>query len=233
MSSMVCQSWCASFAPRSPTVSQILYDLKKKHFEAPIFVCLHCAKETHSQHAMAAHCRQHVRAGMGKGTVGHIKYYPDHTFIFLGNNTQPSPPQDPGSTAQQGMAEPSMPMNQVPAEGYDGILPNYTGCFSISDLARSLQLNGSHQNIIHTSNLRAKHATLQPPNYNQVGGLSSLFPYANLLSCSANGVGTSTTPASVPPEIDLTLRLGPPTPRPTTEVSTPGIYYPFQVSRYF
>jgi hypothetical protein len=228
---MVGQASCAS--PSSSTVSQILYDLKKKQFEAPIFVCLHCTKETRSQQAMATHCRQHVRAGMGKGTVGHIKYYPDHTFIFLGYNPQPSPPQAPGSTAQQGMAEPPMHMNQVPTEGYNRILP-YTGCFSISDLARSLwiQLNGSHQNVIHTSNLHANHATLQPTNHNQVGGFMSPFPKGNLLSSSANGVETSITPASVPSEIDLRLRLGPPTPRPAAEVSTPGIYYPFQIGRY-
>jgi hypothetical protein len=116
-------------------------------------------------------------------------------------------------------------------EGYNQILP-YTGCFSISDLPRYpwIQLNGSHQNVIHTSNLRANHATLQATNnHNQIGGLRSQFPNGNLLSSSAIGVDTSTTPASVPPEIDLTLRLGPPTPRPAAEVSTPGIYYPFQI----
>jgi hypothetical protein len=60
----------------------------------------------------------------------------------------------------------------------------------------------------------------------------SPFPKGNLLSSSANGVDTSITPASVPSEIDLRLRLGPPTPRPAAEVSTPGIYYPFQIGRY-
>jgi hypothetical protein len=231
MSSMVGQATYAR--PSSPTVFQILYELKKKQFKAPIFVCLHCTKETRSQHAMATHCREHVRAGMGKGTVGHIKYYPDHTFIFVGYNPQPSPPQAPGSTAQQGMAEPPMPMNQVPTEGYNRILP-YTGCFSISDLARSpwIQFNGSHENVIPISNLCPNHANLQPTNHNQVGGLRSPFPDGgNFLSSSANGIDTSTTPASVPPEIDLTLRLGP-TPRPAAEVSTPGIYYPFRIGRY-
>jgi hypothetical protein len=37
----------------------------------------------YSQHAMATHCGQHVRAAMGKGTVGHVKYYPDHTFTLV------------------------------------------------------------------------------------------------------------------------------------------------------
>jgi hypothetical protein len=201
MPSMVDQGWYAGLATRSPTLSQILYDLRKKQLEAPIFLCLHCAKETRSQHAMAAHCRQHVQAGMGKDTVEHIKYYPDHTFTFLGNNNpQPSPTQVPGSTAQQGMTQPPMPMNQVPTGGY--ITGYYTGCFSISDLTRSPLSS------------------------------RSLFIYGNPLSSGANRVGPSTTPASVPPEIDLTLRLGP-TPRQTAEVTTPGIYYPFQISRYF
>jgi hypothetical protein len=230
------QAWYARFARARPNVSQILYDLKKKQLEGPIFLCLHCTKQTHSQYAMAAHCRQHVRAGMGKGTVKHIKYYPDHTFILLGKNSQPSPPQPPGSTAQQVMAEASKPMNQVPTRRYNWILP-YTGCLTLSDLAKSpwLQLNGSHKNsIIHTSNLHATHATLQPSRYNPIGGLSSVFPNGGLLTPNANGVGTSiTTPASASPEIDLTLRLGPPTPRPTAEVSALGTSYPFRIVHYF
>jgi hypothetical protein len=94
------QAWCTRFTRARPNVSQILYDLKKKIIRGPIFLFLHCTKQTHSQYALAAHCRQHVWAGMGKGTMKHIKYYPDHTFILLGKNPQPSLPHAPGSIAQ-------------------------------------------------------------------------------------------------------------------------------------
>lgn len=225
---MEAQAWYASFTERPrPTISQILYDLKKKVLQAPIFVCLQCAKETHSQQAMAAHCRQHVRAGMGKGTVEHIKYYPDHTFLFLCNNNPPQPnPQPPRSTGQQVMAEPTpQPVNQVPIGMYNRILP-YTGCFSKSDSAKYpwLQLNGSR----HIVNPRATHENLQQPRHSSVGGgLSSLFPSGGEIP---SYIMTRTTSAPIPPKIDLTLRLGP---TPPTEVSMPGTSFPSRNNYYF
>ena len=97
------QAWEAYYSHpvhRRPSVTKILFDLKTRELESPIFVCLHCSMESQSQQAMASHCRQHVRAGMAKGTVEHIKYYPDHTYDFLCNNPQPKP-QAPRSAQQE------------------------------------------------------------------------------------------------------------------------------------
>jgi hypothetical protein len=99
------------------------------------------------------------------------------------------------SSTKQITTEAPKPMNQVPTGSYNRIL-RYTGCLTLSDLAKSpwLQLNGSHKNsIIHTSNLRATHATLQPRRYKPIEGLSSVFPNGGLFTPNANGVGTSTT----------------------------------------
>jgi hypothetical protein len=120
---------------------------------------------------------------MGKGTVGHIKYYPDHTFIFLGYNPQPSPRQAPGSTAQQGMAEPPMPMNQVPTKGYNRIL-HYTGCFSISDMGGGSWVTRwvTVHPEISEKNLTCilqQHLSCADAHMPGAGPISNIFPISN------------------------------------------------------
>ena len=105
------QSWKAYFSHQpspKPCLTKIISDLKKRELAKPTFVCLHCTKESSSQPAMASHCKQHVQAGMPKGTVEHIKYYPDHTYFFLCSDAKPSSssadgvlPQGPNQTKQQ------------------------------------------------------------------------------------------------------------------------------------
>ncbi|RCV21474.1 hypothetical protein SETIT_4G142400v2 [Setaria italica] len=172
-------------APRRPSVTKILFDLKTRELVSPIFVCLHCSMESQTQQHMASHCKQHVRAGMAKGTVDHIKYFPDHTYDFLCNKPKPKP-HVPGSV-QQTMPQPPNQIYQVPTNWFNHIFP-YNGNIMMSELARSPQLKGPHQHL--------------------------------------DKVGSSTTPLSVPPVIDLTLRLGP-TPSSISEDSMQGTTFPF------
>ncbi|PAN24654.1 hypothetical protein PAHAL_4G242200 [Panicum hallii] len=208
------QAWEAYYsqlAPRRPSVTKILFDLKTRELASPIFVCLHCTMESQTQQAMASHCRQHVRAGMAKGTVDHIKYYPDHTYDFLCNSPQPKP-QAPRS-AQQAMP-------QVPTNRYSQILP-YSGSIIMSELARSpwVQLNGHSQHLINIPNMQ-RHTLVTP-----IEGSSSSTSGV-IMTPNYNEIGYRTTPLPVPPVIDLTLRLGP-TPRSISEDSMHGTTFPF------
>jgi hypothetical protein len=121
--------------PRPPLVL-IIYDLKKRDLTSPIFVCLQCAKEFSTQQAMAGHCKKHAQSGMAKGTVEHIKYYPDHTYTFLCNNSQPSPPVS-GSSADQILQPQPNKINQVPIGNYNLIFP-YAGAPFIHDPTQDL-----------------------------------------------------------------------------------------------
>lgn len=118
------QSWKAYFSnqpPPKPTLSKIISDLRKRELVRPTFVCLQCAKESNSQQAMASHCKQHVQAGMAKGTVEHIKYYPDHTYFFLCSDAQPS-----SSSSVDGVLPQAEPLNQTKQVPW----PSYTTVFA-------------------------------------------------------------------------------------------------------
>jgi len=215
------QAWGAYYSqpvPRRPSVTKILFDLKTRELESPIFVCLHCSMESQSQQAMASHCRQHVRAGMAKGTVEHIKYYPDHTYDFLCSNPQPKP-QAPRS-AQQAMPQPPNQIHHVPTNRYDSILP-YSGSVVMPELAISpwVQLNGHNQQLINIPNMQPPiHVPpIQGSNYSTSGGI---------MTPKHNEIGYRTTSVPVPRVIDLTLRLGP-TPRSVSEDSMHGMTFPF------
>ena len=215
------QAWGAYYSqpvPRRPSVTKILFDLKTRELESPIFVCLHCSMESQSQQAMASHCRQHVRAGMAKGTVEHIKYYPDHTYDFLCNNPQPKP-QAPRS-AQQAVPQPPIQIHQVPTNRYNQIL-SYSGYVVMSEQARSpwAQLNGHNQQLINIPNMQ------QPIHATPIQGLNCSTS-SGIMTPNHNEVGYRTIPRPVPPVIDLTLRLGP-TPRSISEDSMHGTTFPF------
>lgn len=128
------ESWKAYFTetpPPAPSLRKIIADLWPRILVNPIFVCLVCTKESSSQQAMAVHCRQHVRAGMAKGTVRHIKYNPDHTMCeLLCTNPQPGP-QDPRSANR---------VKKVPLPSYKTV-PAYTGGAFMSNLAGMLPKN--------------------------------------------------------------------------------------------
>ncbi|KAF8657469.1 hypothetical protein HU200_060030 [Digitaria exilis] len=113
-------------ALRPPSVTKILYDLERRELAKPIFVCLHCATESQTQQAMAGHCRKHVRAGMAKGTVDHVKYYPDHTYSFLCNGRKLKNPHAPIPAQQAIPQPPNQQIYQEPAHRYNRILP-YNG----------------------------------------------------------------------------------------------------------
>jgi len=130
------QTWEAYFTdtpPPEPSLTKIITDLRKRVLVSPVFVCLVCTKESSSQQHMAVHCRKHVQAGMAKGTVKHIKYYPDHTTCyFFGINPQPTP-RDSGSANR---------VRQVPMPSYKTVL-SYAGSAFVSHLASMLPENPS------------------------------------------------------------------------------------------
>jgi hypothetical protein len=144
---------------------------------------------------MAGHCKKHVKSGMAKGTVEHIKYYPDHTYTFLCNNSQPSPPVS-GSSADQILQQQPNKINQVPIGNYNPILP-YAGAPFIHD---------------PTQDLISKIDTLPSlGNFQQyVGteaGTSSSDGFNITMNQNPNGGGPSITPNRVRHNLDLTLRL--------------------------
>ncbi|KAG2610975.1 uncharacterized protein LOC120701926 [Panicum virgatum] len=130
------QTWEAYFTdtpPPEPSLTKIITDLRKRVLVSPVFVCLVCTKESSSQQHMAVHCKKHVQAGMAKGTVKHIKYYPDHTTCyFFGINPQPTP-RDSGSANR---------VRQVPMPSYKTVL-SYAGSAFVSHLASMLPENPS------------------------------------------------------------------------------------------
>ncbi|RLM54470.1 hypothetical protein C2845_PM10G09230 [Panicum miliaceum] len=129
------QTWEAYFTdtpPPEPSLAKIITDLRNRVPVSPIFVCLVCNKESSSQQHMAVHCKKHVQAGMAKGTVKHIKYYPDRTTChFFGINPQPTTPQDSGSANR---------IKQVPMPSYKTVL-YYAGNAFVSHLASMLPEN--------------------------------------------------------------------------------------------
>lgn len=140
------QSWKAYLSdqpPPKPCLTEIILGLKKRELARPTFVCLQCTKESSSQQAMASHCKQHVRAGMPKGTVEHIKYYPDHTYFFLCSDAQPSSSSTNG-VLPQGPNQ----IKQVPWPSYKTIFA-YAGNPSMSHLASLLRDN--HNSVAPTT----------------------------------------------------------------------------------
>ncbi|KAF8779245.1 hypothetical protein HU200_002925 [Digitaria exilis] len=186
-------------ALRPPSVTKILYDLERRELAKPIFVCLHCATESQTQQAMAGHCRKHVRAGMAKGTVDHVKYYPDHTYSFLCNGRKLKKPHAPIPAQQAIPQPPNQQIYQEPAHRYNRILP-YTG----STMGRSpwLQYNGPNMQgpTLAAPMMQHSHVLIEG---------SSSSPFGRVMIPNHNVVGRGTTLSFPPPVIDLTLRLGP------------------------
>lgn len=129
------ESWKAYFTdapPPPPSLNKILEDLWPRILVSPIFVCLICTKESSSQHAMAVHCRLHVKAGMAKGTVRHIKYNPDHSMCHFLCIDPPPGPQESGSGNRR--------IKQAPLPSYKTV-PAYAGSDFITNLADMLSKN--------------------------------------------------------------------------------------------
>lgn len=215
-------------ALRPPSVTKILYDLQTRKLANPIFVCLHCAVESQTQQAMAGHCRKHVRAGMAKGTVDHVKYYPDHTYIFLCNNPKPKKPHAPIPPQQDMPQPPNQQIYHGLAHRYNQILP-YTGSATMSTMPRSpwLHMNGPQQHLMNMQNMQGPTLITTPMmqhSHVPIEGSSS-SPFGGAMTPNHYVVGRGTT-LSVPPVIDLTLRLGP-TPSSTSEYPMQGRTFRF------
>jgi hypothetical protein len=138
--SMEDQSWKAYFShqpPPKPCLTKIILDLKKRELARPTFVCLQCTKESSSQQAMASHCKQHVQAGMPRGTVEHIKYYPDHTYFFLCSDAQPS-----SSSAAGALTQGPNQAKQVPWPSYKTVFA-YAGSPFMTHLASLVRDNSN------------------------------------------------------------------------------------------
>jgi hypothetical protein len=99
---------------------------------------------------MASHCKQHVQAGMAKGTVEHIKYYPDHTYFFLCGDAQPSSSSADGVLPQG----PNQTKQQVPWPSYKTVFA-YAGNPFMSHLA-SLVRDNNNRVAPWTTHVRVK-----------------------------------------------------------------------------